>query len=91
MGTVRVRIDGHVQGVGFRAWTEHEARALHLTGWVRNRRDGWVEAVFQGSADAVGAMIERCATGPPGARVISVRILDETDGAFTRFEVRASV
>lgn len=66
---VRVRIHGRVQGVWFRGWTQREARALGLDGWVRNRADGTVEAVFRGPASAVAAMVERCRQGPPAARV----------------------
>jgi acylphosphatase len=67
--TVHVRIEGRVQGVGFRYWTETVAASLDLSGWVRNRRDGSVEAVFSGPADAVAEMLERCRQGPPAARV----------------------
>ena len=64
-----VLIRGRVQGVGYRAWTEHTALRRGIQGWVRNRRDGSVEAVFAGSPALVEAMIEACRTGPPGARV----------------------
>src|SRR5262245_12961592 len=62
-------IRGRVQGVGFRAWIEYTALERGLEGWVRNRRDGAVEAVIAGPAAAVAAMIEACRQGPPGARV----------------------
>jgi acylphosphatase len=65
----RVMIRGRVQGVGFRAWTEYEAGLRALDGWVRNRRDGAVEAVFAGGPETVADMIEACRRGPPGARV----------------------
>ena len=68
----RVTIRGHVQGVGFRAWTEHEARRRALEGWVRNRRDGAVEAVFAGPPDPVADMLEACRHGPALARVDAV-------------------
>ena len=64
-----VLIRGRVQGVGFRAWTEVTALERRLQGWVRNRRDGAVEALFVGLNDAVLAMIDDCRAGPPGARV----------------------
>ena len=64
-----VLIRGRVQGVGFRAWIEYTALARGLEGFVRNRRDGSVEAVFAGPAGALMAMIEACHRGPPGARV----------------------
>ncbi|MBX6320628.1 MAG: acylphosphatase [Rhodospirillaceae bacterium] len=69
---VRVRIRGRVQGVAFRAWTMEEATARGLRGWVRNRRDGSVEAVFAGEAALVDDMVEACRHGPPAARVVSV-------------------
>ncbi len=64
-----VLIRGRVQGVGFRAWTEVTALERRLQGWVRNRRDGSVEALFTGLETDVLAMIEECRDGPPGARV----------------------
>ena len=67
--TRRVRIRGRVQGVGFRFWVVDEANRLGLDGWVRNRRDGSVEALFHGPATAVEEMVARCRTGPPAARV----------------------
>ena len=69
---VRVRIEGRVQGVWFRAWTVKEASARRLSGWVRNRRDGAVEALFAGPAPDVRAMIALCWDGPPAAEVVSV-------------------
>jgi len=67
-----VVIRGRVQGVGFRAWTEVTAIELGVEGWVRNRRDGSVEALFVGSEEAVLTMIELCREGPPGAKVDGV-------------------
>lgn len=69
---MRVRIEGRVQGVWFRAWTVKEACARGLRGWVRNRRDGAVEALFAGPEADVRAMITLCWDGPPAARVVSV-------------------
>ena len=66
---VRVVIEGRVQGVWFRAWTAERAEGLGLSGWVRNRRDGSVEAVFAGPEPVVRHMIEMCRDGPPLARV----------------------
>ena len=63
---------GRVQGVGFRASTIERARSLGLGGWVRNRPDGTVEAVFEGPRDRVESMVEWCRRGPAGARVDSV-------------------
>ena len=70
--TVRVRIRGRVQGVWYRGWTVDQARRLGLSGWVRNRSDGSVEAVFAGPERAVRAAIELCRQGPPGAEVREV-------------------
>jgi acylphosphatase len=67
-----VTIRGQVQGVGYRAWVEYQAMAGGLEGWVRNRRDGSVEALFAGHAKAVAEMIELCRRGPPSARVTAV-------------------
>ena len=86
--TVHVRIEGRVQGVGYRAWTEAIATGLGLAGWVRNRRDGAVEAVFQGSPEVVADMLERCKEGPSAAMVTRVDILGEGVGAFEGFDVR---
>jgi acylphosphatase len=69
---IQVIIQGRVQGVGYRAWLEHQARAGRLEGWVRNRRDGSVEAVFAGRAKAVAEMVALCRHGPPGAHVTAV-------------------
>lgn len=93
----RVLIRGRVQGVGFRAWTEISAAERGIEGWVRNRRDGSVEALFAGASDAVLAMIELCREGPPGARVeaIDQREAGAEDLALRRrgeqFSVLASV
>ncbi len=88
--TVRVSISGRVQGVWFRAWTAQTARALGLSGWVRNRRDGTVEALFSGPKAAVATMLEHCREGPPAAEVAEVAILTEDDAApeMAGFEIR---
>ena len=70
--TRHVLVRGRVQGVGYRAFVEDEASRLRLQGFVRNRRDGAVEAVFSGPAEAVRAMIELCRKGPWGARVEAI-------------------
>jgi acylphosphatase len=69
---VRVTIRGRVQGVGYRYWLEQRAIARGLEGWVRNRRDGSVEALFAGPADKVSAVIASCRRGPASARVDAV-------------------
>ena len=67
-----VVVRGRVQGVGYRAFVEDEALRLGLEGWVRNRRDRTVEAVFSGADEAVATMIEACRRGPSAARVEAV-------------------
>lgn len=69
---VRVRIEGRVQGVWYRGWTVTEATRRGLDGWVRNRTDGSVEALFAGPKAAVNDMLEACWQGPPPARVSKV-------------------
>jgi acylphosphatase len=68
----QVTIRGRVQGVGYRAWVENRARAHGLEGWVRNRRDGSVEALFAGPSEVVADLIARCRRGPSTARVDEV-------------------
>jgi acylphosphatase len=69
---VYVVIRGRVQGVGYRAFVEHEAARRRLYGWVRNRRDGTVEAVFSGSPADVEDMVGACRKGPWGAHVDAI-------------------
>jgi len=68
----RVVIRGRVQGIGYRVWTEREAQLRSIEGWVRNRRDGSVEAVFAGTPNAVAGMIEACWQGPALAHVEAI-------------------
>jgi acylphosphatase len=77
----RVVVRGRVQGVGFRAFVEDEARRRRLAGWVRNRRDGSVEAVFAGSVDDVDGMMAAVRHGPPSARVdvVDVDLVGDTE------------
>jgi acylphosphatase len=77
--SVHIRITGRVQGVGYRAWLEGEAVARELSGWVRNRHDGSVEALVSGDAEEVGNFIARLSEGPPAARVSDVTVA-EHDG-----------
>jgi acylphosphatase len=88
---VRITISGRVQGVWFRAWTEQEATARHLDGWVRNRRDGRVEAVLAGPSEAVDDMIRACHQGPPLARVIGVERHETADDPGSGFQSLPSV
>jgi len=72
-GAIRqLTIRGRVQGVGYRAFVEHQARVHRLEGWVRNRRDGSVEALLAGPEDVVSDMVALCRRGPVSARVDSV-------------------
>lgn len=84
--TKQLKIEGLVQGVGFRYFMQRSARTLGVTGWVRNRMDGSVEAVVQGSAEAVAAIIERARRGPPSAHVTDIKISD-ADGRFGAFDL----
>jgi acylphosphatase len=70
--SVRVVVRGGVQGVGFRAWLQHQAELHAVEGWVRNRRDGSVEALLSGSADAIALMLKAVRQGPRGSQVESV-------------------
>jgi acylphosphatase len=80
--TVRLRITGQVQGVGYRLWTTRTAANLGLRGWVRNRSDASVEALMTGTPEAVAAMIEASRKGPIGARVRDLTVTpDEDDGS----------
>jgi acylphosphatase len=81
MKSVMVRIEGRVQGVGYRAWTEDEARRRGLSGWVRNRRDGAVEAQIAGEDAVVEGMVEAMRHGPALARVIRVSVMPAPDPA----------
>ena len=69
---LEVMVRGRVQGVGYRAWIASQAGACGLEGWVRNRRDGSVEAVFAGAEDVVADMVSACGRGPFSARVDAV-------------------
>ncbi|MFS8866923.1 acylphosphatase [Synechococcus sp. H65.1] len=91
--TVRVHVwvRGRVQGVGFRAYTEAMARSAGVHGWVRNLRDGRVEAVFEGSPAAVEAMLRWCQQGSPGSRVEGVEHRSEPPEGLSTFEIRPTV
>ncbi len=80
--TRHLSIAGTVQGVGYRAWLADQAQALQLTGWVRNRRDGSVEAMVAGNASAIDILITRAWHGPSSAQVSHIAV-DEVDNAET--------
>ena len=86
----RVLVSGRVQGVFYRGWTCREAEKLGVSGWVRNLRDGRVEALLCGREEAVAALLARMNDGPPAARVDSVSVEEEplpdrTDGPLQGF------
>lgn len=91
MRSVRLRITGRVQGVGYRAWAVETARRLGLRGWVRNRADGSVEALVTGDDDAVAAMIEACRKGPFAARVAEVAVSEDEDHGNVGFAPKPTV
>jgi acylphosphatase len=84
----RVVVHGEVQGVNFRDATRKEAERAGLSGWVTNRDDGAVEAVFEGAADAVERLVEWCRSGPSSADVEDVDASEEDPEGESGFEVR---
>jgi acylphosphatase len=83
----RVVVRGHVQGVFFRDSTRREALRRGVSGWVSNRRDGAVEAVFEGSPSDVEALVRFCSAGPRGAVVKDVEVTDEPPEGLSGFDV----
>jgi acylphosphatase len=90
MGALRRRVvvSGRVQGVFFRDTCRQRAAAAGVSGWVRNRPDGAVEAVFEGEPDAVERMVAWCRQGPRGAEVTDVAVIDEPPTGERGFRVR---
>ena len=85
---VRVWITGRVQGVFFRAYTRDAAQQAGVSGWVRNLRDGRVEAVFEGDAEQVSKMVAWCREGSPVSRVDDVEVREEDfTGEFNTFTI----
>ena len=82
-----LEVRGRVQGVGFRYALQHEARRLGLSGWVRNRHDGSVEAAVCGPSEAVEKLIAWARHGPPNARVTDLKV-SAHDGSYEGFELR---
>jgi len=85
---VRVLIRGRVQGVWFRGATQEQARRCGVDGWVANRADGAVEAVFEGAPDAVAALLAFARRGPPAARVTEVEEVGESPQGERGFAIR---
>jgi acylphosphatase len=81
---VAVRIQGHVQGVGFRAFVQREAERLDVKGWARNRANGDVEALFAGSASAVDSLVALCRRGPDHARVTDLSAYEPKPDELSR-------
>ncbi len=86
----RVIVHGRVQGVFFRGTTEAEAARRGVAGWVRNRSDGCVEAVFEGDPDAVAALVAFCGRGPRHALVSRIEVLEEAPEGLRGFQVRST-
>jgi acylphosphatase len=84
----RVLVRGAVQGVGFRISALHAARLRGVSGWIRNRHDGSVEAVFEGDPAAVESMVRWCEQGPRGAAVNAVEVVEEPPTGAAGFEIR---
>jgi acylphosphatase len=88
---VRVTIRGRVQGVWFRGWTVEQAQGRGFDGWVRNRADGSVEALFAGDPARVDAMLDACWQGPPAAKVIGVQVVEADDPGHCGFAQRPTL
>lgn len=89
MARKHIFISGRVQGVGFRYFIRRNAEALGVNGWVRNLPDGRVEAVFDGNADLVNELIERCKKGPSASFVKEIKAESITeDGTYSGFKTR---
>ena len=84
----RVVVHGRVQGVGFRVSVARRAEQRRLAGWVQNRPDGDVEAVFEGEPEAVESLVRFCRDGPRGASVEQVEVTDEEPEGLSWFDVR---
>ena len=84
----RVVVRGEVQGVFFRDETQSQAESQGVSGWVSNRDDGAVEAVFEGSSEAVERMVEFCRGGPDRAQVEDLEVTDESPEGLSGFSVR---
>ena len=86
-----LRIEGQVQGVGYRWWVIREAQGLGLSGWARNRLDGSVEVLAIGEAAAIDALERACTAGPSAARVTGVQRSPAADDGSTDFHQRQTV
>ncbi|MCX7988074.1 MAG: acylphosphatase [Thermodesulfovibrio sp.] len=91
MKRAHLLISGRVQGVFYRAFTKDVADSLGLKGWVRNLRDGRVEAVFEGDEDKISIAIERCEEGPPYSKVDNIEIIWEEPEGLIDFEIKKTL
>ena len=91
MITRRLVITGRVQGVFYRDWFVEQAQGIGITGWVRNRADGSVEAMVSGSSEMIAAIVAKARQGSPAARVEDVAIEDMPEQLFERFEQKPTV
>ena len=92
MARRRIRIEGRVQGIGYRAWVAARAKEAGVEGWVRNRRDGAVEAAFEGEGALIDGLVERCCQGPRTAAVAGIEDLADDGAALgPGFDVRSTV
>jgi acylphosphatase len=89
--TLRIRIEGIVQGVGFRAFMQKEANARRLIGWVRNRADGSLEALASGPTKQIESLIQCCMKGPKGARVANIDLFVADAPGEPGFTVRQTL
>jgi acylphosphatase len=90
--SITIRVDGTVQGVGYRDWVRRTASDAGVAGWVRNRRDDSVELRVQGERDACDAVAEACLQGPGPARVARVVVMAQPhDPELTEFDQRPTV
>ncbi len=89
MKTTHVIVEGRVQGVCFREYTRRQAHQLNLAGWVRNNRDGTVEAIFRGTESDVQAMLDWLRQGSPASKVLNIRTSEvPSEEQYTNFEIR---
>ena len=86
-----VIISGRVQGVGYRSWAAKQAERLGVVGWVRNRTDRTVEAIFQGTEGQITSLIDQCRSGPLAAKVMDIVITDTDIGEYGSFERRDTI
>ena len=91
MITRRLAITGRVQNVFYRDWLVEQAKGIGITGWVRNRADGSVEAMVSGSSEMVEAIVAKARQGSPASRVADVVVEDAPEQVFERFEKKPTV